>query len=307
MGKGKSKSTSVSEPWKPAQPYLTEGMGWLNDLYTSGGMTTDYSGDWVADMTPDQLAAIQGIGETAGANNAALRGVAGSLGGLADGSTQANHWDTIANDTMRRIMPGINSSFAGSGMTGSTLHQDNLSRGMSEGLATAHAGYQDQMVQQQLAATGALGGVLGQIMGNDQAALGAQDRIQNQQQNELDSEYQNRLLGQNADFDALSNYLSVISGIAGLGGQGSGTQQQNPGLGGIISGGLGLAALFSDRRLKESVKRIGHTDDGVPIYTYRYKGGDQVHMGVMAQELAQVKPEAVTEMHGHLAVDYGAI
>ena len=41
--------------------------------------------------------------------------------------------------------------------------------------------------------------------------------------------------------------------------------------------------------------------------TYRYKGGDQVHMGVMAQELAQVKPEAVTEMHGHLAVDYGAI
>lgn len=307
MSKGKQKSTSVSQPWAPAQPYLLEGMKGLTDLYKQGGMTTDYSGDWVADMTPDQLAAIQNITGTAGANNEALRGVAGSLAGLADGATQANHWDTIANDTMRRIMPGINSSFAGSGMTGSTLHQDNLSRGMSEGLASAHAGYQDQMIQQQLGATGALGGVLGQIMGNDQAALGAQDRIQSQEQNELDSQYQNSLLGQNADFDALSNYLSVISGIAGLGGQSSGTQSQSAGGMGVLSGIAGIASLFSDRRLKEDIERIGMLDNGLPIYRFRYRGGEQVHIGVMAQDVARVKPEAVSERHGHLAVDYGAI
>ena len=307
MSKGKQKSTSVSQPWAPAQPYLKEGMGWLKDLYSRGGMTMDYSGDWVADMTPDQLAAIQNITGTAGVNNDALRGVAGSLAGLADGSAQANHWDTIANDTMRRIMPGINSSFAGSGMTGSTLHQDNLSRGMSEGLASAHAGYQDQMIQQQLGATGALGGVLGQIMGNNQAALSAQDRIQAQEQNELDSQYQNSLLGQNADFDALSNYLSVISGIAGLGGQTSGTQSQSAGGMGVLGGIAGIASMFSDRRLKEGVKRIGQTDDGLPIYTYRYRGSDQVHMGVMAQDVAKVRPDAVSERLGYLAVDYGAI
>lgn len=307
MGKGNSKSTSVSQPWKPAQPYLTQGMRWLDNLYKSGGMTTDYSGDWVADMTPEQMQAIQGIAGTAGSNNAMLGDAAGSLLGLATGQTQAGDWDRIAADTIQKIMPGINSSFAGSGMTGSTLHQQNLSQGMSQGLGMAANDFQNQAVQQQLGATGALGGVLGQIMGNQEAALGAQDRIQQQEQNELDSQYQNSLLGQNADFDALSNYLSVISGIAGLGGQSTGTQQQKAGFGGILSAGLGLAGLFSDRRLKEGIKRVGQTDDGVPIFTYRYKGSDQVHMGVMAQDVAQVRPDAVSERHGYLAVDYGAI
>lgn len=307
MGKGKSTSTSVSQPWKPAQPYLTQGMGWLNDLYKSGGMTTDYSGDWVADMTPEQLDAIKGISGTAGSNNEMLGQAAGGLLGLATGQTQAGDWDRIATDTIQKIMPGINSSFAGSGMTGSTLHQQNLSQGLSQGLGMAANDFQRQSVEQQLGATGALGGVLGQIMGNQEAALGAQDRIQQQEQNELDSQYQNSLLGQNADFDALSNYLSVISGIAGLGGQGTATQQQKPGMMGILSGIAGLGSMFSDRRLKEDVKRVGQTDDGVPIFTYRYKGSDQVHMGVMAQDVAQVRPDAVSERHGYLAVDYGAI
>lgn len=311
MSKGKSTSTSVSQPWKPAQPYLKQGMGWLDNLYQSGGMTTDYSGDWVADMTPEQMQAIQGISGTAGSNNAMLGNAAGSLLGLATGQTQAGDWDRIATDTIQKIMPGINSSFAGSGMTGSTLHQQNLSQGLSQGLGMAANDFQRQSVEQQLGATGALGGVLGQIMGNQEAALGAQDRIQQQEQNELDSQYQNSLLGQNADFDALSNYLSVISGIAGLGGQGTSTSSNNGGgLLGFLGGAAKIGSMipgFSDRRLKESVKRVGQTDDGLPIYTYRYRGSDQVHMGVMAQDVARVKPGAVTEMHGHLAVDYGAI
>lgn len=307
MSKGKSTSTSASQPWKPAQPYLKQGMGWLDNLYQSGGMTTDYSGDWVADMTPEQMQAIQGISGTAGSNNAMLGDAAGSLLGLATGQTQQGNWDAIATDTMQRIMPGINSSFSGSGMTGSTLHQQNLSQGLSQGMGMAANDFQNNAVQQQLGATGALGGVLGQIMGNQEAALGAQDRIQQQEQNELDSQYQNSLLGQNADFDALSNYLSVISGIAGLGGQSTGTQQQKPGVMGILSGIAGIGSMFSDRRLKEGIKRVGQTDDGVPIFTYRYRGSDQVHMGVMAQDVAQVRPDAVSEMHGYLAVDYGAI
>lgn len=282
-------------------------MGWLDDLYKSGGMTTDYSGDWVADMTPEQLAAIQGITGTAGSNNEMLGQAAGGLLGLATGQTQAGNWDNIATDTIQKIMPGINSSFAGSGMTGSTLHQQNLGQGLSQGLGMAANDFQNKAVQQQIGATGALGGVLGQIMGNDQASLDAQDRIQGQEQNELDSKYQNSLLGQNADFDALSNYLSVISGIAGLGGQGSSTQQQKPGVMGILSGIAGIGSMFSDRRLKENVKRVGRTDDGLPIYTYTYLGSDTVQMGVMAQELAEVMPDAVVQQGDYLAVNYGAL
>lgn len=63
---------------------------------------------------------------------------------------------------------------------------------------------------------------------------------------------------------------------------------------------------FSDRRLKEDIRRIGHTDDGLPIYKYKYKGDDnhQTHIGFMADEVEQVKPEAVGVSGGYKTVDY---
>jgi hypothetical protein len=66
------------------------------------------------------------------------------------------------------------------------------------------------------------------------------------------------------------------------------------------------APFFSDRRLKEDVRRIGHTDDGLPIYKFKYKGDDsqQTHIGFMADEVEQVKPEAVGVSGGYKTVDY---
>ncbi|HBO9747891.1 tail fiber domain-containing protein [Pseudomonas aeruginosa] len=74
-----------------------------------------------------------------------------------------------------------------------------------------------------------------------------------------------------------------------------------------IGTGLGLYALLSDRRMKVDIKRVGQTDSGLPIYTYRYKGQPTVHMGVMAQELQAVKPEAVVERDGILFVNYAEV
>jgi hypothetical protein len=68
--------------------------------------------------------------------------------------------------------------------------------------------------------------------------------------------------------------------------------------------GLGAAALMSDVRLKEDIRRVGMTDGGLPVYTYRYKGHPQTHMGVMAQEVEKVNPDAVREIGGYKAVDY---
>lgn len=63
---------------------------------------------------------------------------------------------------------------------------------------------------------------------------------------------------------------------------------------------------FSDRRLKEDIRRIGHTDDGMPIYKYKYKGDDnhQTHIGFMADEVEKVKPDAVGVSGGYKTVDY---
>jgi hypothetical protein len=66
-------------------------------------------------------------------------------------------------------------------------------------------------------------------------------------------------------------------------------------------------SFFSDRRLKHDIKRIGKTDEGLPIYKFKYKGDDseQTHVGFMADEVEKHHPEAVgLDPSGYKTVDY---
>lgn len=78
-------------------------------------------------------------------------------------------------------------------------------------------------------------------------------------------------------------------------------------------GGLGSSALMyyllagSDERIKTDIRRVGETDEGLPVYIFRYKGLPQFHMGVMAQDVEKVHPELVFEFDGIKAVNYGGI
>lgn len=69
------------------------------------------------------------------------------------------------------------------------------------------------------------------------------------------------------------------------------------------------ASIFmaSDRRLKTDIQRVGTTDGGLPIYTYKYKGESMTQMGVMAQDVEKVNPEAVREFGGYKAVNYALV
>ena len=63
---------------------------------------------------------------------------------------------------------------------------------------------------------------------------------------------------------------------------------------------------FSDERLKENIQPVGKTDDGLTIATYNYKGTDKPQLGLIAQEVAIKKPEAVRRHgSGFLMIDYG--
>ena len=75
------------------------------------------------------------------------------------------------------------------------------------------------------------------------------------------------------------------------------------GMFGLASAGLGL---FSDIRLKSRIRRVGTHPLGIGVYAYDIFGRREI--GVMAQELQAVKPEAVA-MHpsGFLTVDYDQI
>jgi outer membrane immunogenic protein len=73
----------------------------------------------------------------------------------------------------------------------------------------------------------------------------------------------------------------------------------------------GTTALFtlSDIRLKRDVALVGRTNDGLGIYSYKYLWSDAVYVGVMAQEVALIHPEAVVRdaLTGYMAVDYGRL
>jgi hypothetical protein len=71
---------------------------------------------------------------------------------------------------------------------------------------------------------------------------------------------------------------------------------------------MSLAAYFlSDERLKTNVKRLGtHPDYGIGIYSYEKLGTPEI--GVMAQELEKVRPDAVaTHDSGYKMVDYNKV
>jgi hypothetical protein len=79
---------------------------------------------------------------------------------------------------------------------------------------------------------------------------------------------------------------------------------------------LGGAAMMSDIRTKENIVPIGVLNNGLTLYTFEYKdkfkdhplASKGVQVGVMAQEVEQVYPYAITTLNdGYKAVNYGLL
>lgn len=64
----------------------------------------------------------------------------------------------------------------------------------------------------------------------------------------------------------------------------------------------------SDVRLKHDIVAIGELPSGLHLYRYRYLWSDTLYVGVMAQEVMTVDPDAVVRGNdGYLRVDYGRL
>lgn len=80
---------------------------------------------------------------------------------------------------------------------------------------------------------------------------------------------------------------------------------QNQAAMGSMIGGLGGLFALSDERAKDDKEKIGETDDGMGIYSFRYKGSPETQVGLMAQEVKRKKPAAVRKRpDGLFEVDY---
>jgi hypothetical protein len=155
--------------------------------------------------------------------------------------------------------------------------------------ANANARLNYPLASQQLSA-----GIASQAQSLNQGALQFQQQLQAQATANRNS------LGQSPFSSSLG--LGFSTGLAQQRAQ-AGTQTQSGGGGGLgqfgqAAGGLGAlmqggSMLFSDRRLKSNIVRIGTHPLGIGIYEFDMFG--ERRTGVMADEVLQVLPEAVIQ------------
>jgi len=152
---------------------------------------------------------------------------------------------------------------------------------------------------------------MGQDATNSLANVGSQ--VDGINQNLIDSIRQQWESQTGAPQDQFNQYLSALAGAPGGGGQ---TQSYSPGKMDFLGMGtqLGAAALMgSDMRLKENIQKVA-TVNGINLYSWDWNEDGksnfpgQKPFGVMAQEIAETRPEAVVEnADGWLMVDYGKL
>jgi hypothetical protein len=105
------------------------------------------------------------------------------------------------------------------------------------------------------------------------------------------------------------SYAQAISGLLGQ----YNTQTSTPSTASSIASALGTAAQIasvipSDRRLKTKIERVGRHPDGLGIYDFDYIWGGARQRGVMADEVAQLRPWALgPTIGGYATVNMAAL
>jgi Protein of unknown function (DUF3300) len=117
--------------------------------------------------------------------------------------------------------------------------------------------------------------------------------------------------GRGAMAQASRGHASLGGGGGGMrmGGGGGGGARMGGGGGGRGGGGGGRGGGGGGRRsdiaLKHDITLLGHLDNGLGFYRFSYNGSDKAYVGVMAQEVQTVRPDAVVRGNdGYLRVFY---
>lgn len=167
-------------------------------------------------------------------------------------------------------------------------YQTGLQTAMSQQGVAASDLARRMQAGQQIAGLGAA--AQGAALQGAQAQMAAGQVGQQTRQAQDTAQYQQFLQERGYPFQVAQFLANIAMGTGAL--SGSTTTTTQPG------------GFFSDKRLKEDVKEIGKTNDGQPIYSYKYKGDDRTQIGLMAQDVEKKHPEAVGLMGGYKTVDY---
>lgn len=202
---------------------------------------------------------------------------------------------------------------------GNAQSQFNTDRSARVGAETTNNANQQSILDRLLAA----GGQSAQI-GVDKSNLASTDISnlartgaveQATQGDQLSSAYQEFLRNQNAPLDRYSQLMALLSGTphdTTSTGTATGTSTTKTS-GGLLNallgaGQIGASIFASDRRLKTDIERIGEFSDGLGRYRYRYAWGGPMQEGVMADEVAELRPWALGPVIGGFStVDYSML
>lgn len=95
-------------------------------------------------------------------------------------------------------------------------------------------------------------------------------------------------------------YGDMVGGIGNIGGSLLGGWASSP------AGGAAISSMFalSDARYKTDIQPTGRYINGLQVYSYRHPWETNHRLGMMAQEVEQVMPDAVHTVDGIKFVDY---
>jgi hypothetical protein len=283
MSWNKSRSGNEQNPWAPAQDQLKDILDKSGELGSQDPAQLDTG---FTDKMGEYYKNIMDGGQAISPDD-----VMGRAQEYVDPAMVQGMVDQNAN-MLQQTQTGIDTSSVASGNMGSSrtgLAQGSASAQASTNLNNQMLDYQNQQIDR---ASSELGAERDMYLGAGES-WGQNEALKSQM------DYGNA----NAGWDQLQKQLGVAGAIGGMGGSAKGKEQ---------GGGF----KFSDKTLKKKIKKIGEmdvkgTDKDIPKYEYEAtEEGKKLGMpdgkqeGVLAQELKEVKPEAVTKVKGKMAVDY---
>lgn len=261
----------------------TTSAGFLDQLLSRNQSAANTAGQFNAGQINTQRASDAGLRQQAGQSNQDVR----SRFQLSDQAAENQARGANADRTFD------------ASKTNASLRQSMLDRMLQGGSQMANIGGQASDM------TGADIGRLAATGATEQATTAGQDA----------AKYNEFLRMQDAPMDRYRDLMAILSGTprnVTTNGTSSGTQttQQSAGLFNQLMGIAQLGASFaSDRRLKRDVTQLATSESGLGIYAYRYLWDDEPRIGVMADEVERIAPEALGPpiMGGYQTVNYAAL
>lgn len=326
-GGGSTTTVQKSDPWAGQQSYLTDIFKQAQTL--SSNPIQQYQGQTYASMSPETKLALDWQTQRATAGSPVVASAQNELTRTLNGDylNAGNPYMVNAfNAGMKEIQPQIDSAFASAGRRGSGLHTEQLSKAMADTYGKlAYDNYNTErgnmqkamlfapdMANQDYSDIARLAEVGSARESDSQLAIN--DAIQKMQTQQMEpwqrlSLYNDLVQGNYGGTSTATGTgarSSVGGGLLGTAASGIGLLSGLSDLGLFSKGGF-LASMFSDAALKENIKRIGK-ENGFPVYEFSYIWNkNKRYIGVMAQDVEEIMPDAVIDYKGTKMVDYNKI